>query len=323
MLLEPFLLEPILVGKPWGGRRLAEFGKNLPPDELIGEAWEVADLDPEATPVDDPVTRVASGPCQGSTLAELIAADAGALLGGATPAPGGRFPLLIKLLDARESLSVQVHPPAEYVATHPQAALKTESWVVIDADPGAELLLGLVDGTTLDDLSAVIGTPDLLPLLRRVPAITGDVHHLPAGLIHALGAGVLVAEVQTPSDTTYRLYDWVEEYGRAPRALHLEAGRACLELAWSHNMDPTFTAPSGDGVLVDTPHYRLARHHLSAGEQLPSTAGTARVVLVMNGRLRFPQPVGDVGQGGVTVLPAKWGGHLRAAEDTTLLLISP
>ena len=323
MTLTPFCLEPVLVSKPWGGRRLAEFGKSLPPDEAIGESWDVADLDPLATSVPDPATRVATGALAGATLRQVIARHGRELLGDATPAPGGRFPLLVKLLDARQSLSVQVHPPAAYVAAHSGAHLKTESWVVVDADPKAELLLGLVEGTTQDDIATTLGTPDMLPLLRRVPARAGDVHHLPAGLIHALGAGVLVAEVQTPSDTTYRLYDWVDEYGRTPRELQLEAGLECLRLEWATNTEPPPTVTgSRAGTLLDTPHYRLARHMLGADERLGSPDGEARILLVLQGTVRVADlPV--LSRGGVAILPAAWSGDIVATTDSTLLIVTP
>ncbi len=317
---EPLHLTPLLVAKPWGGRRLERFGRSLPKDATIGESWEVADLDPGATSVADPVTRVASGPHAGRTLEELIAHDRDGLLGDA-PDLAGRFPLLVKLLDAREHLSVQVHPPAAYVSEHPDAALKTESWVVIDADPGAELMIGVDDGVTLEALAAAVGTPAMVPLLRRVPAVPGEVHHLPAGTLHALTAGVMVAEVQTPSDTTFRVYDWTKEYDRAPRELHLEAALRCLERGWEHNLPPTGHGAhhtAGPAVqtptvtLVDTPEYRLVRHHLDAAGRRVVDPGILRVVLVLDGALHSHDLGHAVAAGGTVVLPAAWNGSLRA-----------
>ena len=125
MTLRPFTLQPVLSPRPWGGRRLEEYGKVLPEGVMIGESWEVADLPDDVVPyLDDPRSRVSSGPFAGMSLADLIADRGDELLGPVLPTPEGRFPLLVKLLDAREHLSIQVHPHEEYVATHREARLK-------------------------------------------------------------------------------------------------------------------------------------------------------------------------------------------------------
>jgi mannose-6-phosphate isomerase len=317
--VDPLHLDPLLIEKPWGGRRLAALGRRLPDGVPVGESWDVADLDPAATPVPDPASRVSHGPLAGRTLADVIASDAGALLGSARPTDSGRFPLLVKHLDARQHLSVQVHPPAAVVPRYPGSRLKTESWVVVAAEPGAELFLGVVDGVEPDDLGKAAGTPDLVPMLRPVPARVGDVHHLPAGLLHALGAGVLVAEPQTPSDTTFRLYDWTQEYGRAPRALHLDESLACLRAEWEVNVSPP--APvAGDGVVVDTEHYTVTRTTSGTGGRVAVPARrAARVVVVIHGRLTGDALAESLGPGQVVVLPAGWAGSLVAEPGTTWL----
>ncbi len=319
MTLGPLALRPRLVEKPWGGRHLGTLGRDLPDDVLVGESWDVADLDDDQTSVDDPLTPVASGPLAGTTLAELVATHREELLGSAGPTPGGRFPLLVKHLDAGQHLSVQVHPPAQVLDRLPGAHLKTESWIVVQADPGAELLLGVADGVTLDQVREAVGTSAVPPLLRRVPARVGDVHHVPAGLLHALGAGVVVCEPQTPSDTTYRLYDWTEEYGRAPRDLHGEQAVLCLQAAWEVNLDVPEPV-QGDGLLVDTPHYRISRTtRVPAGDVAVPARGTARVVVVVEGSLAHPDLPGPLGPAGVCLLPAAWSGRLRASDGTTWL----
>ena len=141
----------------------------LPGDVAIGESWDLADLDPEMTPVPDPISRVMGGPLAGRSLREVVAGSAAELL-GPDRAEARRFPLLIKHLDARERLSVQVHPPAEQVARHPGIHLKTESWVVIAAEPGSGLYLGVLPGVTVDDVERALGTPELIGLLGWVPA---------------------------------------------------------------------------------------------------------------------------------------------------------
>jgi mannose-6-phosphate isomerase len=317
--LGPLVLVPRLVEKPWGGRHLADLGRTLPDGVMVGESWDVADLDESVTAVPDPVSRVASGPYAGWTLTELIADHRDALLGQAEPTAAGRFPLLVKHLDARENLSVQVHPSPAVLDRQPGAHLKTESWVVVHAEPGAELMLGVVEGVTPDDFEAAFGTPAVVPMIRRVPARVGDVHHVPAGLLHALGAGVVVAEPQTPSDTTYRLYDWTEEYGRAPRELHRERAMECLRAEWDVNLHPPVPAV-GDGLLVDTPHYRISRTTapLDGRTHVPQRL-TARVVVVVTGSFAHEDLPAPLGPGGVVLLPAAWGGTFEVTEGTTWL----
>ncbi|MFO7532011.1 MAG: type I phosphomannose isomerase catalytic subunit [Candidatus Limnocylindrales bacterium] len=282
--LAPFRLAPILVERPWGGRRLAEYGKELPGEAPIGESWELCDLPQHVAPaVDDPSSPVLDGPYAGARLRTVVAEAAEALLGPVPATADGRFPLLFKLLDAREHLSVQVHPHAAYVAAHPEARLKTESWYVIDADPEAVLYLDVTPATRLADIGAVMGTRGIVPLLAERPAVPGAFHHVPAGLIHALGAGVFVAEVQTPSDTTFRLYDWAVEYGRAARELHPAESMGSIRL---HPEEALSLAPSstpGVRALVRTEHYWMREHRLATGTaELVRTPGPI-VLSVMRG----------------------------------------
>ncbi len=217
----PFVCDPIFKDKPWGGRRLAErFGKSLPPDVPIGESWELVSLP-------DNESRVRRGPLAGQTLRSLVDQWGTDLLGHASPV-GGRFPLLIKFLDARQHLSVQVHPkplPGDQANATP--GLKHEAWYVLDAEPDAALFIGLKPGVTAADVTQAANTPAFADLLRRWPVKPGDCYYLPSGTVHALGAGIMVAEVQTPSDVTYRFYDW-DRMGLdgKPRSLHIEEALA-------------------------------------------------------------------------------------------------
>lgn len=322
---EPLHLTPLLVDKPWGGQRLRDLGRQVPDGATIGESWEVADLDTDTTAVAQPVTLVETGPHAGQSLQQLIALDRRGLLGDA-PDLDGRFPLLVKLLDAHQHLSVQVHPPAAYVQDHPEVTAKTETWVVLDAEHDAELFVGVAPGVTLPMLATAVGTPGLVPLLGRVPAIPGEVHHLPAGTIHALTAGVLVAEVQTPSDTTFRLYDWTDKYGRIERDLHIGQGLRAVELSWEHNVAPARpqaapgTAPATTSAVVDTPDYRMTRQHLPASATTEITDDTMRVVLVLGGQLQGDGFDRALGAGDTVVLPAAWQGSLWTTGEATTWL---
>lgn len=219
----PIVCRPLFVPKPWGGRKLeALFGKPLPGGQPIGESWELASL-PEGE------SEVRDGELAGTPLATLVDTWGARLTGGAPPVEG-RFPLLIKFLDARDHLSVQVHPkPAPDGSDVP--GIKHEAWFVLDAEPDAVMFIGLRDGVTADDLRRTANTPEFAELLEKRPARPGDCYMLPSGTVHALGAGVVVAEVQTPSDITYRVYDWNRKGldGR-PRELHIEESLANARL---------------------------------------------------------------------------------------------
>ncbi|MDX2199218.1 MAG: type I phosphomannose isomerase catalytic subunit [Phycisphaerae bacterium] len=214
----PLLCRPILVPKPWGGRTLERvFGRALPAGQAIGETWEVS-------PLSQAMSVVENGPLAGSRLAD-------ALGGRQRSAPGREgewaFPWLIKFLDARDNLSIQVHPKPRPPGQPQPADLKHEAWYVLYADAGAQIFAGLRDGVSERDVAAANGSRALVGLLNAIPVAAGDCVYLPSGMIHALGAGILVAEVQTPSDTTYRMYDWdrVDGSGK-PREMHLEQGLA-------------------------------------------------------------------------------------------------
>jgi mannose-6-phosphate isomerase len=300
--LTPLFMSPVFAEKPWGGHRLLDYGKGLPVGARIGESWEVADLPIDAVgTVSDPRSRVATGPLAGKSLHELIATFSEDFLGRAQPTPEGDFPLLIKLIDAREHLSVQVHPDREYVAKHPEARLKTESWYVVAADPGAHLYLGLRPSITTSDVATRVGTAGVVGLLDVVPAEVGDFHHLPAGLVHALGAGVMVAEVQTPSDTTFRISDWEDRYGRPNRAMHaaaaLEAIRPKLTSDFMARLDEpgSRTLPAGDVYWI--------REHRSDGGVLPiDPEPDVRVLMVVSGTALVGGR--EVLRGTTVVLPA-------------------
>lgn len=326
----PLLLEPILKQKVWGGRRLAEFGKQLPPNTQIGESWEVADL-PTTAPGGGgggPARSViATGPLAGRTLHDAMRRWGSNLLGASSPTSEGDFPLLVKWLDAAEHLSVQVHPTAEYVAVHPEANLKTESWVVLDADADSHLYLGLHDGVAPADVARGARDGALPGMLRRVAAVPGECHHLPSGTIHALGAGVLVAEVQTPSDTTFRLYDWASEYGREGRELHLEQALEVLD--FGDPPAPT-TAPDDAAIapLVSTEHYWIWQ--LRPGDRTYQESGgdSWRVVMVTAGSVQIHASDGtfpslELVKGDTVVVPAACVGALlvqgNAGSETLLV----
>lgn len=304
--LQPFTLAPVLVERPWGGDRLARYGKALGGQDRVGESWELADLPQHVAPaLEDPQTRISSGPYSGASLRELISLRGNDLLGPVQPTQDGRFPLLIKLLDARENLSVQVHPPAAYVEHHPEARLKTESWYIVEAEPGSALFLDLEQGVSLDEVADRMGTGDIVPLLRRVDAVAGDFWHLPAGLVHGLGAGTLVAEIQTPSDTTFRMYDWSGKYDRRARELHGEAALSSIRLDLPEQHVPRGRGVAGHRVLTDNSHYRVVEHRTKGdGVAVGASPGPA-VLLVVSGTILLGDIALDTGS--TAVVPHESG----------------
>ncbi len=220
----PLRLEPIAVPRVWGGDRiLKEIHPGLAAAPPIGESWEVSGVG------EDPAlhSRIASGAARGTTLRVLRREAPRALLGAAF-APGGageaELPLLYKYIDARETLSVQVHPSDELLARQGLPGTgKDEAWVILDAAPGATIIYGLDAGLAYEDYLERARAGNGGEGLRRVAVRRGDFILLPAGTVHAIGAGILLAELQQSSDITYRIHDW----GRVgldgkPRALHIE-----------------------------------------------------------------------------------------------------
>ncbi len=254
MALPPLAFEPLLKRRAWGGRLLASYGKKLPLDLPIGESWEIADL-PESIP--NGSSRVEEGPFKGRRLSELLETHREDLLGHAAPGPDGSFPLLIKLLDARENLSVQLHPSAEYAAAHPDAALKTEAWIVLAAEPGARVYVGLKDTVDADGFRKAIETGSFLDILETSDVSRGDAIFLESGLCHALGEGILVAEVQTPSDTTFRTWDWNRDDPERP--LHIEPACASVRLGDHQKTSWPKITRSSEARTVTTDSVRTKR----------------------------------------------------------------
>lgn len=275
------LVVPRLDAKPWGGRKLEGYGLGLPAGELIGEALVTAG---EA--------RVSAGDSAGSTLGEIVSADPRGRLGErALAAVGGRamFPLLVKLIDAAENLSIQVHPDDEGAARLDRLG-KTEAWHVLAAEPGGMLYIGLREDVTLDHFMADARKLDgsSAHLLRAVEAVAGQTVLIPAGTVHALGAGVMVYEIQQPSDVTYRLDDWgrVDAAGN-PREMHLDEGyRAARE---SRRPDEIRPIPLGSGpvsrlLLTACRYFALERLHVPTGHGvLVGNDGSPEVVTALSG----------------------------------------
>lgn len=321
----PLLFHPILKKKVWGGRNLAALGKTLPAGTPIGESWELADL-PESVPGGR--SKIANGPLAGLRLRQAIAEHGPAIMGPATLTGEGGFPLLVKFLDACDNLSVQVHPDEAYVRKHPEAFLKSEAWIIVTARAGAVIYKGVKPDITPEQFASHVRDGTVVDDLVAITVAPGDCHYLPSGTCHALGAGIVVAEIQSPSDTTFRVYDW----GRTGRALHLEQALQCI----------TFGAPqrpaedAGEPVEIDGLRTTsIARTGFFALERLETdrplhhrieTSGMPEIWVVLSGGglLQTPDaPTVPLSPGTTTLLPAALGGAgAELAAGTHLIRIT-
>ena len=264
-MLYPFTFHPIFKERVWGGREIERrYGKKLPSGVPIGESWEISDR-----PGDTSV--IVNGPWAGKDLRWLMENHARALLGDAKPAGQNRFPLLCKILDAREKLSLQVHPPAK-IAAELGGEPKTEMWWIADAAPGAELYVGLKHGVTRAELERKIGDGSVAECFHRLPVKAGDAMFLPSGRVHAIGAGIVLFEIQQNSDTTYRVFDWnrMGQDGR-PRELHVAASLASMDF---NDFEPTLVPGrfAGDEIksrpLVNSPLFNVEALEMKTGAEL-------------------------------------------------------
>ncbi len=317
-MLYPLTFHPIFKERVWGGRNLERlYGKSLPPGVPIGESWEISDR-----PGD--VSVIANGPLAGRDLRWLMENHAAELLGTAK-SESGRFPLLIKILDAQEKLSLQVHPPAA-VAAQLGGEPKTEMWYITQAAPGAELYVGLRRGITRAEFEQRIRDGSVADCFHRIPVKAGDAMFLPSGRMHAIGAGLVIFEIQQNSDTTYRVFDWnrVGLDGQ-PRELHIAQSLASIDF---NDYEPGLIEPRASAeaswssrVLVDAPLFDVSLHRLRSTRVIATNRPAAlNVVGVLAGRLRVEaegRPV-ELRPGEFCLLPAcleEVTFHAEAATD--------
>lgn len=201
-MLYPLKFTPILKDKIWGGTKLKSLFNKPAQTDKLGESWELSGIEGDES-------VVTNGLLAGNSLTELIEIYMGELVGDTIFAEYGlSFPLLFKLIDANENLSIQVHPGDEVAAERHNSYGKTEMWYVVDADPGSELIIGFTNDCTKEEYLQALANDQVEDLLQKVPVKKGEVFFIPAGLVHAIGKGVVVAEIQQSSDITYRIYDY-------------------------------------------------------------------------------------------------------------------
>jgi len=291
----------------WGGRRLeSQFGKKLSPNRKIGESWEIVDR-PEAQSV------VASGPLKGKTLHELWMGSRKEIFGEVSEA--ARFPLLIKMLDAQEKLSLQVHPP-EKIAAKLGSEPKTEFWYVAAAEPGAELFLGFRESTTRDQFEKVLREGSAAEHIHKIRVKAGDAVFLPAGRFHGIGAGNLLVEIQQNSDTTYRVFDWnrVDPATGKPRQLHIEQALQSIDF---NDVKPKLIVPKGE-LLVRHELFEIRKWNLDRPRAV-APLGQFAIICCLTGKLTCANV--DLAPGEFFLLPAQLQDRqLKPVEAQTSLL---
>jgi mannose-6-phosphate isomerase len=321
MPLYPLRFEPIYLYRVWGGRRLAHLlTAPLPGDGPFGEAWLLSDR-PEHP------SRVADGPLKGRTIGQLLEQSREQLL-GKLAGRFRRFPLLLKFLDARDMLSVQVHPSDRQTDLLPAGESgKTEGWVVLEAGPESRIYAGLKPGTTPDELRRALANRTLADHLAAFTPRPGDTVFIRAGTVHTLGGGVVVFEVQENSDVTFRLYDWdrVDARTGQPRALQVDQAMACVDYG------QTAVGPVTPVVEATTP---VLRERLFHSEQFslwrlrgttPFSVGatdTPRVLVCIGGegQLEWNGTHYPAGQGDVVLLPVAVSACSFRPRDAVCLL---
>ena len=282
--LYPLTFVPIFKERVWGGRNLERlFGKKLPAEKIIGESWEISDRQDDNSIVD-------RGDLRGVSLQRLLVERQEEIM-GASKLLAGRFPLLVKILDAQQKLSLQVHPPAS-IAGVLGGDPKTEMWLMADCQPNADLFVGLKKGVSREHFENSIDSGDVAECFHRIEVSQGDAMFLPSGRVHAIGAGNVIFEIQQNSDTTYRVYDWgrLGLDGR-PRDLHIAESLRSIDFAdFEPALVPADMVEAGAGIhrraLVESSLFTVDHLKLSEGAALrPERSDAVQVLGLVSGEL--------------------------------------
>ncbi len=318
---------PVYKRRMWGGSLLArttarELPETAPDQDPVGESWEVTDRD-------DAQSVVLDGALAGATLGSLVEHYGQSLLGAHWH--GGRFPLLVKLIDAGTRLSLQVHPDESYCAEYQDGSEpKTEMWYIVACEPHGEILAGLTPRATRDQLVEELTSPRAADLLQRFPSQAGDSYFIQAGTVHAIGAGNLIFEIQQNSDTTFRISDW----GRVgldgkPRQLHMEQGIRAIGFA--NRISPRIPAVVGETrfnrkfPLVDRHCFKVDCLRLVEPytDHTGGLSGSFHLLSVMKGRIRVAAdgvPPVELALGESLLVPASRGGYRIESDGAATVL---
>ena len=323
-MLYPFVFRPIFKDRIWGGRELERlYGKKIPAGQPIGESWEISDR-----PGDTSI--IANGSLAGKDLRWLMENHAAEILGDAKPAAAGRFPLLCKILDAREKLSLQVHPPTNKAAEL-KGEPKTEMWFIADAAPDASLYVGLKKGVTRAEFEKKISDGSVADCFHKIPVRAGDTMFLPSGRVHAIGDGLVIFEIQQNSDTTYRVFDWnrVGLDGK-PRELHIAQSLASIDF---NDFEPKLVPANYRNApnfkfrqLVEDPLFNVQELVFENAGSVKLSGSYLRIIAVTKGAAKISDDssgiVAELKSGDFCLIPACLKNvEIKAAANTSFLCV--
>ncbi len=314
MDLYPLKFQPIYKERIWGGRRLAElFGRPLPAGERIGESWELCDLPSDKT-------AIANGPLAGGTISQVVAEFGVELTGRRIE---GTFPLLIKLLDAQDTLSIQVHPDRQACERMGKGEPKTECWYIIAAEPGAAIYKGLKPGTTKEQFAEALSQGNCAELLEKVDVQPGQSYFLPAGTCHSIGAGLVIAEIQQSSDTTYRVFDWNRIDPATGKGRPLQIAEAMESINFSLTLDKLPVAAAGR--LAECEAFKIDKFRQGRAEQFPLAPGQMKAIVFISGRGKVLGRRSEsvyFAAGDTILTPAVFEGFIEFENDCTFLTVT-
>lgn len=277
--LYPLVFNPILQDRIWGGTKLkTELGKENLPTETTGESWELS-------AVEGHVSIVKNGTLAGKPLTELLEKYPVEILGTKVHEQfGAQFPLLFKFLDAKEDLSIQVHPNDELAKKRHNSFGKTEMWYVMQADEGSRIIVGFKDKSSPEQYLEHLQNKNLIEILNEVEAKKGDVFFLETGTIHAIGAGIMIAEIQQTSDITYRIYDWdrVDANGKS-RELHVEEALDAMNYNTTDTQKLYNKDVNKSNTMVDCPYFTTNYLPLDGSVQVEKSGDSFTVYICTEG----------------------------------------
>jgi mannose-6-phosphate isomerase len=308
--LYPLRFKPVYKNYIWGGSRIPELFNRNQPEGVYAESWEISTHP-------DGITAIANGPLAGKTLRDLLPEHKDVLLG--TGIKGDDFPLLIKLIDARDTLSVQVHPnDANAAAVNGEP--KTEMWYFLEGGGSAQIYCGLKPGIGKPEFLRAMENKTFADILQSIPAEKGKAVFVPGGRIHAIGAGCLILEIQQNSNTTYRIYDWdrVDANGKG-RELHIH--KALKVISWEDNGDPRCKI-SGTEILT-SPYFRLDRFELTDARKFPMSGKSFHALFIAegSGTISWADGEAKLSSGQSWLVPAALGGYTVCPDSSVLTLL--
>ena len=302
----------------WGGEKFKTHLKKDAPGNQLGESWEISVLK-------DNASVIQNGTHQGKSLPQLIADNPTAILGHSViEKHGAKFPLLIKFIDAKLPLSVQVHPNDDLANQRHRSMGKTEMWYIIDAEPEAELVLGLNRSVNSSEYQRLLAAGQIKNILHKEKVKAGDVIHVPAGLIHGIGKGILLAEIQQSSNITYRVYDYdrIDIATGSPRELHNELAEAALNFSFQKQTKVHYTPQVNQkNRLIDSPFFITTLIELDGNKVMDTATNRSFVVLMGvegNCSLMYQQTSYSIAKGATLLLPAALGNYQLQGEGKVL-----